>query len=226
LLPRIALPRLGAPQAAERAGPLEVPAQAIVWIRRQRLRMVSHVSIAAEAPVPFDRFLADEERSEQRHEWVAGHVYAMAGGTERHDLVTGIAYELLAARARQAGCRAFAGNRKVKTRAAAYYPDLLIVCGRAANRLFENDAVLLIEVLSEHTARTDRTEKALAYAGLPSLRQYVLIDPESRRVEVGVPKDGEIEWIDRLCPGAVLHSPFRDVSVEELYDLVDASATT
>ena len=53
----------------------------------------------------FEAFLAAEQDSERRHEWVAGRVYAMAGGTERHDLMVGLLDEKLVVGARPPGCR-------------------------------------------------------------------------------------------------------------------------
>jgi len=81
--------------------------------------------------VTFDDFLRAESTALRRHELVGGRVYAMAGGTERHDLATGLVYEALAPGARTAGCRPFLGNRLVRTDD----PDVLVVCGPAVDRL-------------------------------------------------------------------------------------------
>ena len=54
--------------------------------------------------ISFDSFVEEEQSSERRHELVGGRIYAMAGGSERHDLAAGLLYELLAPGARSAGC--------------------------------------------------------------------------------------------------------------------------
>lgn len=112
----------------------------------------------AVAGTSFSDFLELERRGDQRHEYVGGRVYAMAGGTERHDLAAGLVYEALAARARAAGCRPFGGNRLVRTSAsgASYYPDAVVVCRPAAGLHHEEDADLVIEVLSPSTEAVDR----------------------------------------------------------------------
>ena len=63
----------------------------------------------------FEDFLSGEVASEVRHELVGGRLYAMAGGTERHDLAAQAVWEAVVAGARRSGCRAFVGNRLLKT---------------------------------------------------------------------------------------------------------------
>src|SRR4051794_36883964 len=130
----------------------------------------------------FEEYLLREQAASRRHEFVGGRVYVMAGGSERHDLVTGLVYERLPPRARREGCRPFTSNRLVRAGDAGYYPDVLIVCGNAVDRLYENDAALIVEVSSPSTVDVDRREKAAAYAQLPSLRLYILIDPDRPRL--------------------------------------------
>ena len=60
----------------------------------------------------FDDFLVSQQIIDRRHELVCGRVYAMAGGLERHDLVAGLFYELVARGSRS--CRPFASNRLLR----------------------------------------------------------------------------------------------------------------
>lgn len=174
-----------------------------------------------------DEFCLLESRGDRRHELVGGRVYDMAGGSERHDLAAGLLYEAVAPAARSAGCRPFTSNRLVQTAGgAAYYPDVMVVCGPAANRLYERDPVLVIEVLSRSTEGVDRREKALAFAASPRLRRFVLVDPDRRRVEVASPTpDGSLHW-QAYGPGDVVPIEFADIDIDDFYDLVDATATT
>jgi Uma2 family endonuclease len=174
----------------------------------------------------FEDFLRREQTAVRRHEFVSGRVYVMAGGTERHDLVTGLVYERLATGARREGCRPFTSNRLVRAGDAAYYPDVLVVCGKAADRLYENDAALIVEVASPSTADLDRREKAAAYARLPSLRLYILIDPDRPRLEVAQRHDtGQWMW-QAFGPGTVVPTRYGDLVVDDLYAALNASATT
>ena len=179
----------------------------------------------AAATASFEDFLVAEHVGAARHEWVGGFTYAMVGGTERHDTMVEALRDVLGPGARQADCRRFTGNRLVRTASAAYYPDLLIVCGKAADTYYENDAELIVEVRSPSTADVDRREKAIAYLTLPSLRHYLLVDPIYRRIEVGVRQGDGWSW-ETFGPGGVVLTPYGDIHVDALYDEVDAASTT
>jgi Uma2 family endonuclease len=174
--------------------------------------------------VSFDTYLADEQEAEGRHEWVGGAVFVMAGGTERHDVAVNALTDVLRPGARKSGYRTFGGNRLVRTDAAAYYPDL-VVCGSLGHPLYETDASLIAEVRSESTAGRDRREKAIVYATLPSLRQYLLVDPDRRNVEGGVRHGRFLSWAS-YGPGDVIDTTFGVIVVDELYDAIDAEALT
>ena len=175
--------------------------------------------------VAFEEYLAHEELSERRHEWVAGHVYAMAGGSERHDVLAGLLYLRLAPKALADGCRPFQHNRKVKIGEVAYYPDLLVVCrdALAPDRLFERDLSLVVEVLSPSTEGVDRREKALVYSSAPSFERYLVVDPDRRRIEVATRGANGLRW-DSWGPEEYV--PYVDLDVDELYDQLDAVTAT
>ena len=184
------------------------------------------MSAVEEIPlVTFSQFLAAEEQSEHRHEYVGGRVYVMAGGTERHDVVTGAVYARLRDGALRLGCRPFVANRLVRLGEAAYYPDVLVVCGPAADRRHEADLALVVEVLSPSTADVDRREKASAYSGAVSFERYLLIHPDQRRVEVATRGPEGLQW-RAFGPGSVVVTRCGDLDVDDLYDEVDATATT
>jgi Uma2 family endonuclease len=184
------------------------------------------VSIAEELPaISFDEFLRLEQLADRRHEYVGGRVYVMAGGSERHDLVAGLVYEALAPGARAEGCRPFIANRMLRAGESAYYPDVMIVCGPAADRLYETDATVIVEVSSPSTEATDRREKAAAYASLPGLGLYLLVDPDRRRLEVAQRRDGGLVW-QVFGPDTVVPTRYGTIVVDDLYDALAASAST
>jgi Uma2 family endonuclease len=163
-----------------------------------------------------------------RHELVGGRAFAMAGGSERHDLLAGLIGLELATATRAGPCRTFTQNRLVRTpRGDAYYPDVLLVCGPAAHRLYETDADVIVEVLSDSTENVDRREKARAYAELASLRSYVLVDPRVRRVEVGRRRlDGGWDWDVVPAGGLIDLGGQALVDRDALYDELERKATT
>jgi Uma2 family endonuclease len=131
-----------------------------------------------------DEYLAFEERSPIRHEYVGGEVYAMSGVTTRHNLITLNLVRSLHPPARARGCRVFATD--VKLRAAAdriYYPDVIVACGQAAQvELIIDAPTLIVEVTSRSTRATDRREKLDSYRRIDSLRVYLIADQRRRHV--------------------------------------------
>ena len=142
----------------------------------------------------FEEYLKFEELSEERHEFVAGTVFVMSGGTEAHNLVAGAIYRRLFDAFRAKGCRTFVFNRKLKIGESVYYPDVFVTCDATAERQYETDAAWVVEVLSESTELNDRREKAAAYTLLPSLRGYLIVDPIWEHVRVGRPGPEGWEW--------------------------------
>lgn len=101
-------------------------------------------------------YLAIEERSEVRHEFVGGRLYQMSGGTERHELAVAALARRLYPGARAAGCRTFA-NRQLRVPSGDhFYPDVMVACGKASNLLYEERPTLIVEMLSPSTAAEDR----------------------------------------------------------------------
>lgn len=175
--------------------------------------------------VTFEEFLAEEQRAEARHEFVQGRVYAMSGGTERHDLLAGLVYEALAPGARARGCRPFLGNRLVRLDGAGYYPDVLVVCGPSGGLHHETDLGVAVEVLSPSTEGYDRREKAAAYGRAAGFAVLILADPLRRRMEVARPGSRGLSW-EMAGAGQVVVTPVGDLDVDLLHDRLEESATT
>lgn len=134
-----------------------------------------------------DDYLQGELKSDIRHEFVNGEVYAMAGAGEAHNLIAGNVFSRLRGAARGGACRVFVSDMKVRVAAwnAFYYPDILLTCDPSDTQsYFKEHPCLIVEVLSPSTEGIDRREKMLAYRTLPSLREYVLVAQDARLVEV------------------------------------------
>ncbi len=121
----------------------------------------------------------------RRHELLRGQVRLMAGASERHDLTVQALYDQLRPGLRGTPCRVFIQNRKIRTsKDTGFYPDLLVRCGQAADRLFEDDARLVVEVLSPSNDPADVTERLYAYQGLPSIETILFVNHRERFVTV------------------------------------------
>ena len=138
--------------------------------------------------VTFEEYLAFEETSSVRHELIGGTLFAMSGGTDVHNIITGNLF-LSIAGPLIGKCQVFQGQMKLKVAhqrdGDGYYPDILVSCSPTdRERLFRQEPVLLIEVLSASTERFDRGEKRLNYLQIPSLVEYVLVAQDVPRVEI------------------------------------------
>jgi len=131
-----------------------------------------------------DEYFLFEESSPLRHEYVAGEVYAMSGGTVRHSRISlNIATRLFSA-AGDGPCQAVIEVRLRAADDAYYYPDAMVVCGAISQEdIVIREPCVVIEVTSPSTARIDRGEKLAAYREIPSLRAYLIVDHRRRRVE-------------------------------------------
>ena len=137
-----------------------------------------------------DTYLAWEAAQSERHEYFQGEVFAMAGGTENHNTVALNAAVALRSHLKGTPCKVFISDIRVQVAAvdAYFYPDVVVRCESKTapdGKAIATDApVLVIEILSDSTATWDRGGKFAAYRQLPSLQEYVLIDPQAQTVEL------------------------------------------
>lgn len=146
-------------------------------------------ALARPARISVDDYLDDETRIDIKHEYLDGEVVAMGGASAKHGLVAGGLYAALLPHARRKGCQLFMADMKLRVDHADqtyfYYPDLLLACDREDREpYYRRRPCLVVEVLSPGTERIDRREKLFAYQTIPSLREYLLVDPDKRCVEV------------------------------------------
>ncbi|HEU5003000.1 MAG TPA: Uma2 family endonuclease [Actinomycetota bacterium] len=159
-------------------------------------------------------------------QFVGGRVYVRTGGSQRHDVIAGLIYDVLSPGVRSARCLLFMANRILVTPAGnAYYPDMFVSCGPGAKRLHEVDASLILEVLSPSTADIDRREKAVAYAQLPGLELYLLVHPDSLRMEAARPQGGTIGSWQTYGAGHVVATLFGGLDIDALHDDLDRRVT-
>jgi Uma2 family endonuclease len=152
-----------------------------------------------------EEYFALEERSEARHEYFEGEVFAMAGASVTHNLIKGNFIAGLRPGVRQRGCRYVDENVRLAVSEKVFYtyPDVMVSCD-AADRHESytwRQPVLIVEVLSPSTSEYDRTTKFENYQKIPSLRHYLLISQSAwivewfRRNEAG-------QWIYTLLTGS------------------------
>lgn len=130
-------------------------------------------------------YLRLEERGEQRHEYVHGVIYAMVGGTARHNMITSAISSALREHLKGKPCAVFMADMKVQAGNVFYYPDVMAVCTPVEpSSLYQTQPVLLVEVLSDSTESKDRLEKLVAYQSIPSVREYVLVAQDKVAIDI------------------------------------------
>ena len=130
-----------------------------------------------------------EETSPDKHEFVNGQLWTMAGGTFNHSTIcTNLAFSAKG-RLRDKPCRARSSEQKVKSEKSGntLYPDAVIYCpparfeGKGDHTLLT--PAVIFEVLSPSTQAFDRTDKFTIYRQIETLTDYVLIEPDRIYVE-------------------------------------------
>lgn len=132
-------------------------------------------------------YLAWEAQQSERHEFIDGEVFAMAGAEDRHVTVAGNLYMALRQHLSGSPCRTYMSDMKLNVAAENqyFYPDVMVTCSAAdqSSSLVKSEPKLIVEVLSASTAAYDRGLKFSYYRALPSLEEYVLVDTDSRATD-------------------------------------------
>jgi Uma2 family endonuclease len=131
-------------------------------------------------------YLESEKTSLERREYVDGAIYQMAGASDNHARIVADILVALSIHLRGSKCEPFANDIKVRvSQKIYYYPDVLVSCEEnPEDSHFRNEPILIVEVASPSTARTDRSEKLLYYLQVPSLQEYVVVDQQKMNVEI------------------------------------------
>jgi Uma2 family endonuclease len=185
-------------------------------------RQYQHLSV--------EDYLAGELVSEGKHEYLGGFVYAMVGARNLHNVISGNVFAFLHARLRGRDCRPYNSDTKIRIRLSNqvrfYYPDVSVICrSNPPNDSFQDEPVVVVEVLSRSTRRIDEGEKKDTYLTIPSLSVYVLVEQEypqvvlHRRTPQGFVQEVHTE-LDAVVPLPELQT---ELPLSEIYDAVEFS---
>lgn len=136
-----------------------------------------------------EEYLEMENASEEKHEYYQGDIFAMAGNKSQHNIVTGYLFAGLWNKLQGNPCRPFNSETRihVEKNTLFTYPDISVFCGELFS--LNNDdfnflnPTLIIEVLSDSTRNYDRNNKFKLYRDIRTLKEYVLVEPESVYIE-------------------------------------------
>lgn len=176
-------------------------------------------------------YLASEVRSPARREYVGGVPYAMAGARNGHNLIASNLLIALGLRLRGSRCRAFNSDTKLRVRLGFetrfYYPDAMVVCRQnPADETFQDEPVLIAEVVSADSRRVDEGEKLLAYRSVPAMLVYLLLEQDLPRAVVYRRQEHDLVREGHAGLQAVVPLPELrcELPLAELYDGLEPGA--
>jgi Uma2 family endonuclease len=181
--------------------------------------------------VSVDDYLAGELISTVKHEYLGGVVYAVAGARNAHNIIATNTLVAIGGRLRGRNCRPFNSDTKIRvclpTQVRFYYPDASVICRpNPQTASFQDEPVVVAEVLSRRTRRIDEGEKKEAYLTIPSLGVYLLIEQDSpavvlfRRTEHGFVRE-VYQGLDVVLPLPEIEI---DLPMAEIYEAAEFSA--
>ena len=148
-----------------------------------------------------EEYLEGEKISQVRHEYVDGEVYAMAGASRTHSLISGNIFAAFHSHLRGMPCEAHSNDMKarIEHRNIFYYPDVFVTCDPRDLDAedYSRFPKVIVEVLSPTTASIDRDAKLRDYQSLVSVDEYVLVSQDEPRIEAFRRRDGGC-WEYRL----------------------------
>lgn len=188
------------------------------------------MSLEAKTLITPEEYLSRERYAEHKSEYVAGEIFALAGASERHNLIVGNVFAGLHAQLRQRPCKVYASDMRVKVQATDLYtyPDVVALCHEARFDDNQQDTLLnpmlIVEVLSESTERYDRGKKFAHYRKLESLQEYVLIAQDTYHIEHYI-RQPDNQWLLSESDNVqdTIHLPSIDchLAVADVYDKVE-----
>ena len=171
----------------------------------------------------WEEYLAFEEQSPYRHEYVNGAVYAMSYESLAHNRIAQALISQLLPHLRGSPYQPYFLQAKVEIRAGGdelmYYPDAVIACQlQDLQSQVVRNPTLVVEILSKSTYHIDRREKALNYQRAETVEEYVLIEPSHPRIIVYRRAEG---WRPKLYAGTTTSLDLRSIQLsiplEQIY---------
>jgi Uma2 family endonuclease len=177
-----------------------------------------------------EEYLEIEDKAEYKSEYLAGEMFAMAGGSDQHSLIATDTLRIIGNQFVGRPCRVYNSDMRIRVRETGLYtyPDGSAVCGRSEveGRQIKMllNPTLIVEVLSPSTEAYDRGLKFEHYRTIPSFTQYVLIASDRVHADIFSRAD-EGHWIlvSVSKPDDVLRLTSVDCTIRlgDVYDKTD-----
>jgi Uma2 family endonuclease len=181
-------------------------------------------------------YLALEREAEERHEWLDGLIYAMAGESPDHSIINTNLIRELSAQLRGTPCAVYSPNMKTRAQLGVSlglkglfaYPDAMVVCGKPVFHDEYQDVIVnpkvIVEVLSPSTSRYDHEEKFERYRQNKSLTDYLLVSQKRPQIQHFSRKPrGRWEYVieTKLSGSIVITSIKCKLKLADVYDRIE-----
>jgi Uma2 family endonuclease len=176
-----------------------------------------------------EAYLAWENEQPEKHEFHQGEVFAMVGARRAHGRVVSNLNRRLSEALDGSPCQVFTEGMKVQIGDdTVLYPDVFVTCDKAdlATDMIFRAPMLVVEVLSPSTQAYDRSAKFALYRRIPALQEYILVDPETRRVEA-FRREADDRWVlDDMSGAATVEATSVGcrVAMADVFDGIDPPA--
>ena len=151
----------------------------------------------AEKTMTVEEYIQFELKSEQRHEYINGQLFEMPGEQVINSTITNFLTAYLSTILYENGYRICSNVVKVAIPGGSryYYPDWFITKEplNESNRYIQYKPELIVEIISKTSRTHDTVNKYLDYTRIPSLKYYLIIDPDRIHITVHS-KDEKGEW--------------------------------
>ena len=138
------------------------------------------MTVAVRKPMTLAEFLVWEDRQPLRHEFDGFQTVAMTGGTQAHAVIQANLAASMVTRLRGKKCRFVGSELKIEVAGRIRYPDGFVFCTPfQADGKVVTEPVVIFEVLSENTFRTDMLTKNEEYAKTSSVQRYVTLTQDA-----------------------------------------------
>ena len=178
-----------------------------------------------------EEYLEFERAAFKKHEYFDGEIFDMAGTSEEHANICSNINASLHFQLKKHPCKSYQSDLRVYIPATGLYtyPDVIVVCGKP--QLLDDayldtllNPIVIVEVLSPSTADYDKGAKFENYRTIESLKEYVLVWQDKKRVARYTKQDDE-SWVLRDFIGEEaeieLISIECNLTIDDIYDKVD-----
>lgn len=172
-------------------------------------------------PLGVEAYLELEMSATVKHEYVGGEIHAMVGASRRHNRISGNIFRKLADATDGSPCRVYISDMKLQIEDVFYYPDVMVACGEVpGDEYLEDEPCVVVEVTSPSTETIDRREKLANYQSVSSLRAYVIVSQDRRRITHYQRDDNGVWLRDDLVEEGALRLPClpgAELTLDEVY---------